>query len=63
MLKYASQPDDDWGPIRRENRYGRYEKLNWPNAKREKSNNGLVIFNNENVNIAFDSTLDDASRF
>ncbi|CAF3356174.1 unnamed protein product [Rotaria sp. Silwood2] len=28
MLTYASQPQDDWGPARKENQCGRYEALN-----------------------------------
>jgi len=27
-LTYASQPDDEWGPARKEDQYGRYEKSN-----------------------------------
>lgn len=32
MLTYARQPDDEWGPAKNENRFGRYE------PKVEKSN-------------------------
>ncbi|CAF5113280.1 unnamed protein product [Rotaria magnacalcarata] len=66
MLTYVSQPDDDWGPARKEYQCGRYEKLtgNTTNENiRRPPDNGSVIFNNENINDAFDSTIDLASRF
>jgi len=55
MLTYASQPADDWGPARKENRYGRYEIMN------RKLDNRSTNFN-ENINNAFDSQTDICSR-
>ncbi|CAF3516884.1 unnamed protein product [Rotaria sp. Silwood1] len=63
MLTYASQPDKDWGPARKETRYGRYEAMNQTIENDSKQNNGSIIINNENVNEAFNSELDIASRF
>ncbi len=50
MLTYARQPDEEWGPVKNENRFGRYL------PKIEKSNNvyQLDISNGDN-NLAFDS--------
>lgn len=28
MLTYGSQPDDEWGPARKQDQYGRYAKNN-----------------------------------
>ncbi|CAF2541459.1 unnamed protein product [Rotaria sp. Silwood2] len=62
-LTYASQPDKDWGPARKETRYGRYEAMNQTMENDSKPNNGSIINDNENVNEAFDPELDMTSRF
>ncbi|CAF1064259.1 unnamed protein product [Rotaria sordida] len=63
MLTYASQPDKDWGPARKETRYGRYEVMNQTIENDTKPNNESIIINNENVNEAFDPELEMTSRF
>jgi hypothetical protein len=55
MLTYASQPADDWGPARKEDRYGRYEIMN------RKLDTRSTNFN-ENINNAFDSQTNICSR-
>jgi hypothetical protein len=65
MLTYASQPQDDWGPARKEDQCGRYEALN-PKRTEPISNNkqldnrSRII--NENINEAFDSQTNICSR-
>ncbi len=65
MLTYASQPADDWGPARRENRYDRYEIMNQKTAEpieyNKQPDNRSVHFS-ENINNAFDSQTDICSR-
>ncbi|CAF4434579.1 unnamed protein product [Rotaria socialis] len=65
MLTYVSQPDDDWGPTRKEYQCGRYEKLTNTTSKNDRKppDNEPVIFYNENINDAFDPAADLASRF
>jgi len=50
MLTYARQPDDEWGPVKNENRYGRYK------PKIDKS---ISVYrsdmNGGDSNLAFDS--------
>ncbi|CAF1249713.1 unnamed protein product [Adineta steineri] len=65
MLTYASQPQDEWGPARKEDRHGRYEvltpKTTEPIEYRNKIDDKSRIFNG-NFNNAFDSQSDICSR-
>ncbi|CAF3491483.1 unnamed protein product [Rotaria sp. Silwood1] len=58
MLTYASEPQDDWGPARTEDRYDRYAAINQrtmvPSEHNKKLDNKSFIFD-ENINNAFDS--------
>ena len=53
MLTYASQPEDNWGPAKKENRYGRYAPL-------ESIDNHNKKMDNKPFNI--DSQFDRCSR-
>jgi hypothetical protein len=59
MLRYASQPADDWGPARKQDQYGRYEFMNKNSTEPTESDRKL---NNENINKAFNSQPDISSR-
>jgi hypothetical protein len=65
MLTYASQPQDDWGPARKEDQCGRYEAMNpkpsGPISNNKKLDNRSRIIN-ENINEAFDSGTNICSR-
>ena len=60
MLTYGSQPAEEWGPARKEDRYGRYEFMNTkstdPTATDRQHMNG-------NINEAFNSQPYICSRF
>jgi hypothetical protein len=64
MLTYASQPQDEWGPARKEDQCGRYEPMNLnktePVGSDKKLNKSYII--NENIDNAFDSQTDFCSR-
>ncbi len=50
MLRYARQPDAEWGPAKDENRYGRYK------PKIDKSSYVCQLDTNDgDSNLAFDS--------
>ena len=62
MIKYASEPEDDWGPSRRENQCGRYESLRELNDSSKKSLDGSIAAT-ANVNGGFDLGFPIISRF
>jgi hypothetical protein len=55
MLNYASKPQSDWGPAKKENRYDRYELIE--NGKQSTTENDQTY-----INKAFDSQYDATSR-
>ncbi len=55
MLNYASKPQSDWGPAKKENRYDRYELIE--NGKQSTTENNQTY-----INKAFDSQYDATSR-
>ena len=61
-LKYASEPEDDWGPANKENQYGLYESLKQSSNDKNNLNNGSIT-DNGNLNNAFDPEFQMSSRF
>jgi len=61
MLAYARKPQSDWGPAKKEHRFGRYQSEN-QNLTTIIENNKINL-NKSIINEAFDYQYDASSRF